>query len=1422
MTSSTSRVNIPHTITPTSSSQAASQPSQSPINATIASVASATFATQNSNSMSFSNVLRSDTVLQTILKTTAEIDALVELGKTNGTHSISKDQITTHLKEKLQILKENAKDPSHLPSIRSDLCKLSKISSTHYHDLKEEIYQLLIQFIEKDPILPHTAAGILEMIIDLNSDLALTKAQLLTIPLQKKLARAFSAAVELYLRHYQMQDHVNAVMEDQKKQLLDTQNSFNGLNTKENVALEFATQMAIEANKRLTTDNSAFLEILQRLTHFVTAIGKAYDKDIAAFFSEFSQAFQGIENKIKEKWYEALFVIRDLIQKTPDTNKKIMLINTSLITKGMNYDWKFTYGCLEILSDIISQIQTPKVLDELLFGQPTPSNTIAASAMITTFPGVIKYLEFKEYSKKATIVTEKDTKADKAIQTKGEELCKLLKQKLAATYEGRKLLHNRYTTGVSNQNKILWDVIPRDPKQYAEWLGTPSQLLRPRTPPLVSGIITADLKKENNEKLYITYFRDFFQAIERGEKEFVQKQLSQNRELIRCNDDHHNLPLIIAVGAGQLEICKALLEFHASPFDTHSGTGYNALQLAIDKGYIEIVKLFSTNKTLLDALNNDETPLMVAVRKGNQEMVEILLRAGADPLTRNSERKNVLHLAVENGNIAMVKILSVNKQLIMSTWNRYEDDNSSDYYTPLHISASKGYKEVCNVLLEAGADPLATTGRGETTLHTAVISRKKDIVCFLSANKQLINIKDKAGRTPLLFASFLSLEICEVLMKAGADPLATTASGDTVLHTAVHHGQKDIVSFLLPNKQLVDLKNADGDTPFLYAAGKSLEICEVLLKAGADPLVTNASGETALHIAVRSGKKDIASFLSANKQLIELKNNEGKTPLLLAVELSLEIYEVLLKAGADPITTTTSGDTILHIAVRMFRTDIVSYFSSNKHLLDLKNNKNETPLLIAATTTVEIFEILLKAGANLLATDSFGNTVLHNTVPPEIALILLSNKQLINAKNNKKETPLMFAAKTGNAKLCKMLLEAGADPLAVEIKGNNVMLLAAEFGKEEVVRKLIQFASISDFRDPWNYPSFREDNVRAAANNRSSNNPKRLIYSQLIDTKNSEGYTPLLLAARKNHSHVCTTLLAAGADPLASGDSGKNIFHYAAFGWLEDATSLFEIYHQYINVKDNDQCTPLMMAASGDSRAACDTLLKLGADTLESDKEGYTPMHYAAMNGNPEIIIRLLLNKLYSQSANQNDSMPLLRAANSSLIELCEGLLKEGDGINLSDERSLKIVSEQTKVLQAYIQKELIEIKNKQGVTPLFLTYSRRVCEILLKAGADRFTDQGNGNVLHRAVILNKVDVIQLFSTDKQLINAKGIGGRTPLMIAAQLGNREICELLLKAGAEIHAMAKSGKTALQFAQEAGKDGVVQLLSGYLKEHSAKK
>ncbi|KAI7568804.1 hypothetical protein KC343_g6800 [Hortaea werneckii] len=139
------------------------------------------------------------------------------------------------------------------------------------------------------------------------------------------------------------------------------------------------------------------------------------------------------------------------------------------------------------------------------------------------------------------------------------------------------------------------------------------------------------------------------------------------------------------------------------------------------------------------------------------------------------------------------------------------------------------------------------------------------------------------------------------VLEAAADP----NTGNTVLHFCSANGLVDLLKSLLtqlntgePNKAadgktvgslLFNGQNKEGNTPLHWAAYNGyLEVCKLLVAAGADMWVKNAAGHLAMFEAERAEKNDVVQYLlEAGGRKVEQAGQEGQ----LGAEDEVEIVE---------------------------------------------------------------------------------------------------------------------------------------------------------------------------------------------------------------------------------------------------------------------------------------------------------------------------------------------------------------------------------------------------------------------------------------------------------------------------------------------------------------------------------------------------
>ena len=358
----------------------------------------------------------------------------------------------------------------------------------------------------------------------------------------------------------------------------------------------------------------------------------------------------------------------------------------------------------------------------------------------------------------------------------------------------------------------------------------------------------------------------------------------------------------------------------------------------------------------------------------------------------------------------------------------------------------------------------------------------------------------------------------DILIKSGASLDAANAAGQTLLTIAANRGNPALVKKLLERGAPVDAKNKTGLTTLMELSSRGYspaadnwktEIINLLLKSGANPntVVESEYGcDSPLIYAARFGQLDFVKLLLSYKADANLKCRDGSNALNQLSSDSNPNYGALVKilvdAGADVKAAGESGVTPLMTAVDARDIQAVKFLLGKGAPVNAQDKFGRTALIfsilgISKKPDIEIVDLLLKSGAdpNLTTNDttqeSFG-TALAGAVwyeplycvyrwkttncwyrsdvqyaSEEIIKLLIANKADVNLAFQKKDTPLVSAAKGGRAEAIKLLVEAGANArgeqgsLALKA-AKQKMQNAPDKSKFEEIIKLLEAAGAKD------------------------------------------------------------------------------------------------------------------------------------------------------------------------------------------------------------------------------------------------------------------------------------------------------------------------------------------------------------------------
>jgi ankyrin repeat protein len=181
-----------------------------------------------------------------------------------------------------------------------------------------------------------------------------------------------------------------------------------------------------------------------------------------------------------------------------------------------------------------------------------------------------------------------------------------------------------------------------------------------------------------------------------------------------------------------------------------------------------------------------ETPVMAALYRGHQTIVDALVDAGA-PLD--------LFAAAALGRVEIVEARLVHNP---DALNR----SAYDGWTALHLAAFFGRLPVVTLLLERGADLLARSSNSidNTALHAAVAGGRVESALALIEAGSDVNAPDGGGHTPLHIAAEAGyVPIVEALLRRNANPHAVDAEDRTPLARAAARNHSAVVDLITLN-----------------------------------------------------------------------------------------------------------------------------------------------------------------------------------------------------------------------------------------------------------------------------------------------------------------------------------------------------------------------------------------------------------------------------------------------------------------------------------------------------------------------------------------------------------------------------------------------------------------------------------------------
>lgn len=463
-------------------------------------------------------------------------------------------------------------------------------------------------------------------------------------------------------------------------------------------------------------------------------------------------------------------------------------------------------------------------------------------------------------------------------------------------------------------------------------------------------------------------------------------QREQHEEVMRLNKAKKFLGEVLdrkirffhdAAGSGDIEFAKFLVGIEVDVnADLNENVQYqSALATAAAGGYLNMVEYLLSKGSILNPpscpeaarrapkhYNSfwDRTPLRAASEGGSLEVVEVLLRAGADV---NGD--GALRAAASKGHLLVaMRLLEAGADVNLAMRLQY----GGDRIAPLQAAAQGGHIDMIETLLKANADV------GGAALYSAseqgfIAIVKRLIDAGANVNAWAEGMKDYGTQTALHGASRMGrVDIVDHLLQSGAkvkplgrqciSPLKMAIEAGhlptaqrlmqaievnsqkeslhfvDVLRAAVKQGYETIVKSLLETGTPANDTRDEHTLLVPSAAAKGYtSIVRLLLDAGTSMDGTGGNNHwgwslTALQAAVKGGYIETARFLLSAGADVNAAPRSSDPPLHIAARnQSAEMVQLLLDAGANIHVVSYEGVTVRQAAERAGNT-------STLHLLD--------------------------------------------------------------------------------------------------------------------------------------------------------------------------------------------------------------------------------------------------------------------------------------------------------------------------------------------------------------------------------------------------------------------------------------------------------------------------------------------------------
>ena len=543
-------------------------------------------------------------------------------------------------------------------------------------------------------------------------------------------------------------------------------------------------------------------------------------------------------------------------------------------------------------------------------------------------------------------------------------------------------------------------------------------------------------------------------------------------------------------------------------------------------------------------------------------------------------------------------------------------------------------------------------------------------------------------------------------------------------------------------------------------------------------------GANAIHLCAWFGLNHTVSRLVDQGANVNCKDARfAQTPLMYACRRGkVSTVALLLDQGAYINAISTRGSTALFEAVSADRAEVLEMLLANPKL-DVNSQhpgrSGQTALMIAAQEgkVGAVAALLKNKKLDQDQKDANGYTALSHAIranQTQIALQILQSDNKprdLNSLNWTGNSALMLAASKGQAEIVDTLLTQGADSTIKDKEGGGTALLRAiDAGHFAVVESMLKH----DIVDLQCLDDDKRGLLHGAATSGHVDIVRLLLQKRLdVNAKDRKGRTPLHDASRKGSVAVVKLLLDTKANTLVKDEAERTpkdvawqYGHSPTMNVLEGRDPYECMAEDLPDEYPDVEKLPIWSLANLRYTAEVTKAVVTRSQEVKSSSPDThdTALNYAVFSDQPEMVKVLLQAKSPVNVSNDYGRTPLHFAALSGNDEIMGMLLKEFEGEE---------------------EAEIINAPDKWGTSPLLMAHSYGhvvCCLLLIEAGATIISSKSvmKQSLFFAAIENGRLAAVQRLAHMGADLQVKNVLGLTGLQMAKERGYADVENFLRK------------------------------------------